>query len=513
MFNYKFANKQKNIIMKGVMCMIDIFKERWIKDAYDKIKMLHPDDADEQILEFVEKKYDDNFKDTECRIYNNYEKEEINTTISNIINWLYIKKPIITESGSLFKHHNECFNPNTVILNSKLTERKIAKKDKFKYMNLANVESDPQKKAEYFDIAKKKDLEQNRLKVIANSEYGVSGLASSWFFNMACASATTARGQALIATAFNSFEDFLSDSVTFDNMDECLSFIKNITNERDIRKKNDLKWVKDKNIDEVAERLHQKFTVSEDCDIKIIRHILKNLDQEDLNRIFYKSNMYEFFRNSKRARQYLKNIVQSTKKFMDPVNPNKYIKSDLDKLRSAIIEYVHYNYQFTNRVTRLKTRKRKSVVVIDTDSNFINLGPWVEFVRTEILPGYVEISKRNSIDGRVVIDSRDRFKKRKFIQDEQQVFRIINTMANVIDEMIRNVLGDFLDRCNIPRDNPGNTSMKNEFLYPRILITNAKKHYQACIRLQEGNMLPYDIDVNMDVKGWLYSPFRLVIIY
>lgn len=484
--------------------MQDIFKEKWITEMVNKIKLCNPNDDIKQIVEFVTKMYNKNFKDSKCRIYNNYEKEEVNTTINSVINWLYVKKPILTESGSLFKQHDQCFNPNTTILNSKLKERNVAKKEKFKYMNLSNSEIDLDKKSEYYELFKKKDLKQSRLKVIANSEYGVSGLPSSWFFNMACASATTSRGQALISTAFNAFEDFLSDSVTFDNMDECLMFIDNIIGEKSIRDKNDNKWVNNKTIDDVFERLYLKFTNAEDCDIKIIKNILSNLDQENLNRIFYKSNMYEFFRNSKKAKQLLKNIVQCPKKFMDPKKPNDYIKNDLDKLRSAIIEYVHYNYQFVNRVTRLKTRKRKSVVVIDTDSNFINLGPWVNFVKYEILSGYKKISKRKEIGGRNIIDSRNKFNKIDYINNEQEIFRIINTMANVIDEMINRVLKDFLRRCNVPDDNPGNTSMKNEFLYPRILISYGKKHYQAVIRLQEGNLLPYEMGINMDIKGMEY---------
>lgn len=477
--------------------MENIFKNRWIEDMFNKIKMIHPYDSDEQILQFVTNKYEENFKDHDCRIYNNYEKEELNTTISNLINWLFVRKPIMTESGSLFKKHNECYNPNISILKSKLDNRSIAKKQKFIYMNKANSESDKEKKVEYFELFKKKDLEQGRLKVIANSEYGVSGLPSSWFFNMACASATTARGQALISTAFNAFEDFLSDSVTFDNMDECINFILNIINEKNYRTKKDSDWIADKKLSEVAERLRLKFTILEDCDITLICKILSNLNQEDLNRIYYKSNMYEFFRNSKRARQLIKNIIQSHKKFMDPKKPPKEIKKDLDKLRSAVMEYVHYNYQFINRVNRLKMRKRKSVVVIDTDSNFINLGPWVNFVKNEIISGYIDIEKRTNINGRYVVDSRNKYKKNAYIKKEQKLFRIINSMVNIIDEMIGKVLKDFLKRCNIPEDNPGNTSMKNEFLYTRILITNAKKHYQAVIRLQEGNVLPFD----MDIKG------------
>ena len=225
--------------------------------------------------------------------------------------------------------------------------------------------------------------------------------------------------------------------------------------------------------------------------------------------------MYEFFRNSKRARQLISNIVECPKEFAEPNKPNKWIRDDLDKLRSAIMEYVHYNYQFSNRVTRLKTAKRYSVVVIDTDSNFINLGPWVHFVREEILGKnrQVKISKRKKINGQYVIDSRNKLKRREYHENEQELFRIINSMANIIDEMIARVLADFLNRANIPEDGPGTTAMKNEFLYTRILITNAKKHYQANVRLQEGNLIPLDINESMDIKGWIISPFRPVMVY
>ena len=326
---------------------------------------------------------------------------------------------------------------------------------------------------------------------------------------MACASATTAKGQALISTAFNAFEDFLSDAVKFKNMDECISFICNIIKERPIRVRKDDKWVNNKSSEDVCNRLLSKFMVEEDCDIIIIKNILSNLDQEDLNRIYYKSNMYEFFRNSNKATQYMKDIYLSGVTFMNPKDPPKIIQKSLNKLREAVLEYVHYNYQFTDRVTRLKVDKRKSVITIDTDSNFINLGPWVDFVYDEILSNYEVVTQHNpELNDRIFIKSTNPLNSKSRKKKEKNDFRIVMTMINILDSMISSVLDDFLERTNVPKDNPGNTSMKNEFLYTKILCTPAKKHYQAVIRLQEGNLLPYD----MDIKGWLYSPFRVVIL-
>ena len=66
--------------------MDDIFRKKWIDQAFEKIKMVHPNDNDNQILDYLNNVYDKSFKDTPCRIYNNYEKEEINTTIHNVTN-------------------------------------------------------------------------------------------------------------------------------------------------------------------------------------------------------------------------------------------------------------------------------------------------------------------------------------------------------------------------------------------------------------------------------------------
>ena len=241
--------------------MLITFKDRWIEQAYQKIKLIYPDDDEKTIKHFLEEEFDKDYVDNKCIIYNNYEKDEIQTSLYKLFDWIEEKEPILTESGSMFKQHADTFNPNTLILGKKLTERKVEKKKKFKFMDAANHTDDPAEKAELEYKAKKADLAQLRLKIIANSEYGVSGLPSSWFFNMACASATTARGQALISTAYNAFEDFLCDNVLFYSMDECLMFINNIVHEKSSRKKKDEKWVEDVTRTQLYDRLMRKLKI------------------------------------------------------------------------------------------------------------------------------------------------------------------------------------------------------------------------------------------------------------
>lgn len=476
------------------------FKDRWIEQAYQKIKLLYPDDDEKTIKHFLSEEFDKDYIDNRCVIYNNYEKDEVETSIYKLFDWIEEHEPILTESGSMFKQHKDSFNPNTLILGKKLDERKAMKKKKFKYMTEAEHTDDPKKKAELLYLTKKADLAQLRCKVIANSEYGVSGLPSSWFFNMACASATTARGQALISTAYNAFEDFLCDNVLFYNMDECIMFINNIVHEKHLRKKNDAKWVENVTRVELYDRLIKKFKSEDLCDKDLLKRMIKNLSQEDKNRIFYKSNIYEFFRRSDRARSLMSNIALHNETFMDPENPPEYIDKELTKLRNAVLEYVHYNYPTCDRVFRLKTEQRKCVIVIDTDSNFINLHPWLLFVQNEILGGYKKIKKRSKSNGLYNIKSR-KSSDEMSQNDIDQKYRILFTMVNMMSEMVNRSLDTFKDRSNIKPGHPGVLNMKNEFLYDSILITPAKKHYQSAIRIQEG---VYFDKPKLDVKGMEY---------
>lgn len=477
-----------------------LFKERWMQQAFEKIKLLYPDDNDNDIIDYLENVYEKNKKDNKCILYNNYEKVEINTTIPKVLDWIESAQPILTESGSLFKQHEECWNPNIEILSSKLNERDVKKKEMFKYLKELNNCEDKDKAKELSYKVKSCDLAQSRAKVICNSEYGVSGLSSSWFFNMACASATTAKGQAMISTAMNTFEDFLSNNVLFENMDECLMFINNIVKEKSIRKKEDKKWINNKKKEEVLQRLINKFENKSNCDINIISSILDNLGQEDLNRLYYKSNLYEFILNSDKAKELITNIVTKSDDYLNPVKPPKSMEKYVNKLKSAILEYVHYNYPTPNRVYRLKNKKRKSVIIIDTDSNFLNLGPWVDFVHEHVINDVFIMPMRKKKNNLYIIDSNDPNKSREIKLKEKLDFKIINTMINIITDVIANSLDVFLSRAQV-KNNPGTTLMKNEFLYDSVLVTPAKKHYQSAIRIQEGVYFP---KAKFDVKGMEY---------
>ena len=126
----------------------------------------------------------------------------------------------------------------------------------------------------------------------------------------------------------------------------------------------------------------------------------------------------------------------------------------------------------------MKNDKRKCVITIDTDSNFLNLHPWVEFMRDNVInPDYKN-------------DSRDK---------HQLKFISVNTMAYVITNMMKEVLNRYCKDAHIPEDYRAYINIKNEFLMTRVVLASKKKKYVSSIRLREGNEIYPE---KTDIKGF-----------
>ena len=75
-------------------------------------------------------------------------------------------------------------------------------------------------------------------------------------------------------------------------------------------------------------------------------------------------------------------------------------------------------------------------------------------------------------------------------------YKIINTLAFIIGEVIAEGYADYTENCNVPEDKRPIINMKNEFLMKRIMLTANKKNYASIILLQEGKEKnPPELDV------------------
>jgi uncharacterized protein with HEPN domain len=140
-------------------------------------------------------------------------------------------------------------------------------------------------------------------------------------------------------------------------------------------------------------------------------------------------------------------------------------------------EFILYNYPAFNRIQRLKTDFRKTVVVVDTDSNMINLNPWVEFLYHYVISVNDSLINRNPDELRYIA---------------------INIMCYVLTNMITDVLWKYTKGANIPKEYRPRVNMKNEFLFSRLILAASKKRYISSIKLREGKEISPE---KIDIKG------------
>lgn len=443
---------------------IDKYKilSKWKKDNKILIKAMFPKATDKEIESGLNILIDKNLKREEMILNNTYQEKQLCSDTLDVSEFYFKGKPACGGNGVLINATK--FNPALKMLESFGDRRKAFKK------RMKDFSEDSFEFADY-------DLKQGNEKVKMNAWYGINGSPTCVFFNLECATAITAKGKNLTSLANCSFEAFLGNNVLFLDMNDVLIFIKNVLSEKKNRKFSDSD-ILDRNISKrrVLQRIRR--TVAKECDDYdevIVDNILSNCSNEDLNRIYYKNNIEGFFKNTK-IRNLYKKAINETDIYVNPDEDKtpQYLKDYLEELWSYTEEYVLYRHEYVDRVYRTKYKKRKRVLVIDTDSNMVYLNPWINFTTKNIL-------EEKDLD--------------RNYEDLRHV--IIYTMCYLLSKMIRTMLSMYLKHCNVEESRIGILDMKNEYLFRRMLITDRKKNYASIMEYKEGK----DMHNKMDVKG------------
>lgn len=106
---------------------------RYKKIANKMMGIVIPSLSEEEIDEAINYSINKRFKDTDCNIDNNYKKITVNTTISQITQYILEKQPIMTAYGCLFSKHADTKNPLYDMIEEIVTIRDSFKKEMFKY--------------------------------------------------------------------------------------------------------------------------------------------------------------------------------------------------------------------------------------------------------------------------------------------------------------------------------------------------------------------------------------------
>ena len=488
------------------------------------------------------------FKDAKVCIHNNYVNGKTDMLLSQVANYIMDKQPIVTSYGVLFSRHGSVPNPFGQALEEFMQDRKVLKKEMFKYP----------KGSEMFE---KYNLLQNLAKIDVNGIYGLIGLYISILYNSSLAPSITAMGRSLISSAIMCFEMFLANNVLFGSLDEILVFIDNVRIEADKWKFNDYDILdKDKHISveecfyKIMSTSGYKYIPTND-DMSIVWDILKKCSPIELNRLYYKNNLYSFMDNSI-CRELMVSILSNLNSpYLEPLNPPKNIIPQLDRLKDLLLEYVFYNHQIIDRMDRNKNMIKKVSVISDTDSSFVSMDAWYNYNLSylknydfrimhqsiDVVKYIEEIEKNNGYylnpDGATIAvtfakkdefgdfdpkifnaiefiddeidydfynDEVISFKKSidcvTFLPQDNVKFSIINIMAYILNDVINQYMLNFTKNSNSYDDSKKcYIVMKNEFYMMRALLTEVKKHYAALQNIQEGIYLGKD--GVLDVKG------------
>lgn len=352
---------------------------------------------------------------------------------------------------------------------------------------------------------------------------------------------------------------FLSNNVKFSSLNDVVSFIDNVRMD-----------MKDYVYDDYAILDRDKFISITQCfekivmtcgykyipdidDLDIIWKILQNCTQVEINRLFYKNNLYAFMENTIPTDLMRKIVMGLKTPYMEAAKPPKEVKYELDQLRDLLLEYVFYNHQIMDRMDRNKNMIKNVSIISDTDSSFVSLDAWYNYnvnklmgVDMPILHQSIDVVQwlkdmhmddvdptgqsipvtfyptdeyGDPIDPHIkdavtfedpeldydfyneeIIEQKRMFDPCTIIPQDGLRFSLVNIMAYILDAVINRYMLDFTKQSHSYRgDDKCKIIMKNEFFMHRVLLTQVKKNYAALQMIQEGKFL--GLDGVLDVKG------------
>lgn len=424
---------------------------KWVDAQLRVYKTKYPHVSDEELRAAITNIAKKKINDREVTVHNNHLKQRQKMPMSKLMTFIETQKPIISGYGVMYLDQNKMYNPSAKMLEGFQTNRDNIK-GRLKVLAQGTYE---------YALA---DLQQNNEKVCVNSYYGSCGAPTSRFYNIYNAASATITGQIIISTASQVFEGFLSNNVAFFDLDDCVEFIMAVTEPH-------VKYTKlqvpDVELETVMQRLIANFNDYKDNYDPILRSYVESLSQEDLNRLYYRNNFYEFT-NIPEVRSMIRYIFSNTSPYILPQCVPDEIHKELEYLWLCYRDYVYHNHSPKSRIQRLRNNVRNAVIVVDTDSNIIHIQNQIDYIYNDIC-GDIDVVQNQNYD--------------------DMEMTIANVICYMMSEVVELILADLTQRCNLLPDYGALVQMKNEFLASTIMTTRNKKWYGLISKLREGVLL------------------------
>lgn len=449
-----------------------VFITKWKSEMIRRIKLRFPGTPwnEKKINAYLDALVHERMKNPKVVVVNNYRNQSVSTDLLSLIDTIEQNQLIIGGGGVLFVQHDTPGRENVL----------------FGYItDLGNKRNAMKAERKKYDkgtaLWVRYDIKQNNTKVKNNSLYGVHGYPGFSLYNRFLAECVTNMGRQIITTAVMTFENFLSgSSVQMNTEEEIWQFITNIMSEYDEKIDYEVFDSEDISTESVIRRILKMcaFRVSETFQ----RHLtdtIRKLPRKKKIMLFYKNNLYAFSRHPI-IREKLRYIVTKLTHFWQPdksMIEDPVIREMIDEVWGFYHIFVVYNYALYDRVRKSMFCDRKSVLYVDTDSNFLGLNPWLEFIRNEVL------TKQDQVD------------------PKEFVFTSVNMMALFLSNAIDLGLKTLARNMNVTDKYAKILNMKNEFYMDKIIFTSAKKRYISNTILQEGSLIKGGAGMP-DIKGF-----------
>jgi hypothetical protein len=449
---------EKNIFLENYLNQLnDILAIKKGEELSDKEK--------KDIVSFITSR----FKNEDARLYNSYKSTEKKTTLLDAINQIIIKKPIVSGCCTLYKKESEGGrNLSGNFVKYLIDSRKQVKKEMFKAKQNAD-----------FELENNLDMKQKVFKVLTNAFYGSLGNVAFALYDENSGPAVTGTGRIIITSLIQTFEAFFADNWNFSSILDIYKFFQDNS-----ERKTKFKFKNEINKDDLFDRLFNKLesTLRTKENKDKLSELIDRLSKTQIHQFYYVNNLFSFLEEEANL-----NLIAS---ILDYSIPSGNIEDISDEKLLSLLNKLYHNIQenvvnlnsYENRAEFCENSIRGTVLLCDTDSTFINLNKFVEFVK-------------KNFDYDLSID------KNRITACNIAIFMFSN-LSPVILEKIS-------DKLNIEEDKRKFLSLKNEFLYKRLLLTPNKKQYAGSLISQEGKLLsPPKLDIKgLDIKKVNTSKF------
>lgn len=453
----------------------NVFLEDWKNQQYNCLAKMYPTLSKAQIMKVLDDDISEKFKDPETIIHNDYmDDRELKQNLTLVYRFAKERKPILAGNGTLFYNQDKVSSPIADLIDDRIdTRTKYKNQMKATQKEMDNYEKGSKEYNELLERYNTEDMNQMEAKIRINSIYGSFGAPTFQLYNKYTAASTTGTAQSLISCTGISFEAFIGNHVPFKSFGECIVFMQNTITDVYTMPMDGIKVISDKTflhnylVDNFEEGVW-----NDDVMDDLLWDYLDNLTIEEMTKIYYKNNIYEFVKNDIIA-DIIRNAFSKVDNFNDPNKVPEEIKDDMELLWAYCKDFVFYNHAYNERINRLKNDTRVSVKLIDTDSNLVNTYPWLEFLKDNL-----NVGDNSPMD------------------DTSLNFACINTLVYLVTQMLKSLLDKYCTDCHVLDRYHHRINMKNEFCFETLLLAPTKKRYVAKIVLREG--IPI---VKTEIKG------------